>query len=401
MIRLNTIFSALLGFLLLANPNVLLAQSTSDNLLSKEEKKAMRAENKQAKIDSGKLMVSPLAGPGYTPELGFLIGGGALFSWRTDKEDLNLTRSNMPAMLSFTSTGAVTLNLRPSTFWNGDNLRVNANFWIKNMPDNYWGVGFNTNNSTDEDEDVTGFQRMWIDLAMEGLFKVQDDLFIGPNYSLTYTKGSELSNWVANDAYFSYYNLRPFNMGVGATVRYDSRDLPANAWEGVYLDFEMTQYGHYLGGENNYNMILLDYRQYQRINQQDGRILAWQLCSRNTFGDVPYNELSQLGNPFDLRGYPWGKYRNKGKAYAMAEYRHTFKKKTGDLSKIGAVAWLAGGFVYNTDGDPLISDAKNGVLPNAGVGFRYELQERMNLRLDFGVGREGLKGFYFNINETF
>lgn len=391
-------FRWLIALVFLAAPMLGVAQSTE---LSKEEKKEARAEKKQTKLDSGRLMVSPLAGPGYTPELGVLIGGGALFSWRTDKDDLKLTRSNMPVMLSFTSTGAITLNMRPTTFWNDDNLRINANFWIKNMPDNYWGVGFDTNNATDENENITAYQRFWVDLTSEVLFKVQQDLYIGPNLNINYTEGSELTDWVASDEYFSYYNERPFNMGLGATVRYDSRDLPANAWEGLYLDLEMTQYGKYLGGDNTYNMLMLDYRQYTRLGGKDGHILAWQVCSRNTFGDVPYNELSQLGNPFDLRGYPWGKYRNKGKAYAVAEYRHTFKKSTGDLSKIGAVAWLGGGMIYNTDGDPLVLDAPNGFLPNAGIGFRYELQPRMNLRLDYGFGRDGLKGFYFNINETF
>ncbi|MFV0521939.1 MAG: BamA/TamA family outer membrane protein [Mangrovibacterium sp.] len=391
-----------LTFCFIASPYTSLAQkNSSKNEPGKEEKQAARAIRKQKKLDSGKLMVSPLAGPGYTPELGFLIGGGALFSWRTDKNDLSLTRSNMPVMLSFTSTGAITLNMRPTTFWNNDNLRINGNFWFKKMPDNYWGVGFNTNQAIDEDKDVTAFERTWLDIAVEALFKIKDDLYFGPNYSLNYTEGSNLSDWVAHDNYFAYYNDHPFNMGIGATFRYDSRDLPANAWEGKYFDVEFTQYGHYLGGNNNYNMLLVDYRQYTRINHKDGRILAWQVCSRNTFGDVPYNELSQLGNPFDLRGYPWGKYRNKGKAYAVVEYRHTFKKKSGDLSKYGAVAWVGGGTVYDTDNDPLITDKGTGFLPNGGIGFRYELQPRMNLRLDYGIGRNGLHGFYFNINETF
>ncbi len=400
--KITLILLVLLTNLMLNPSNWAIAQNTStDKELSKEEKQAARVVKKQEKLDSGKLMVSPLAGPGYTPELGFLIGGGALFSWRTDKDDLSLTRSNMPMMLSFSSTGAITLNLRPTTFWNNDNLRINANFWLKNMPDNYWGVGFDTNQATDANDNVTAFERTWLDLAAEALFKVNDNLFIGPNYSLNYTKGSNITDWIAQDEYFMYYNERPFNMGIGATIRYDSRDLPANAWEGKYFDLEFTQYGHYIGGNNNYNLLLLDYRQYTRINHQDGRILAWQLCTRNTFGDVPYNELSQLGNPFDLRGYPWGKFRNKGKAYGVVEYRHTFKKKSGDLSKYGAVAWVGGGTIYNTGNDPLIDDAPTGFLPNTGIGFRYELQPRMNLRLDFGVGRDGLQGFYFNINETF
>jgi hypothetical protein len=41
-----------------------------------------------------------------------------------------------------------------------------------------------------------------------------------------------------------------------------------------------------------------------------------------------------------------------------------------------------------------------GVLPNVGVGYRLEVQPRMNLRIDFGWGFETF-GFYFNFNEAF
>ena len=43
-----------------------------------------------------------------------------------------------------------------------------------------------------------------------------------------------------------------------------------------------------------------------------------------------------------------------------------------------------------------------GVLPNAGVGLRIEVQPRMNVRLDIGrnmVNKQNL--FYFNMTEAF
>ncbi|MFV0346367.1 MAG: BamA/TamA family outer membrane protein [Bacteroidales bacterium] len=378
------------------------AQEKSDKELSKEDKKEQRAAKKQKKLDSGKIMISPVAGPGYTPEMGLLIGGGALVSWRTDKSDLELQRSNMPVMLSYSTKGALSLNLRPSTFWMGDKLRINGNFWFKDMSDNYWGVGYETNNETEQSKDITEFNRKWVQFKIEGLRRVAAKLYAGLNFDLNYTKGSEETSWILSSPYYTFYNERPFNMGLGAIFRYDSRDLAANAWSGMYINGEMTQYGKYFGGDNTYTLLLLDYRQYTRINNKDGRILAWQVSTRNTFGDVPYAELSQLGNPFDLRGYPWGKYRNKGMAYAVLEYRHDFKKKTGGFSRHGAVLWLGSGMIYDTDNDPLIDHSgKNKVLPNAGIGYRFELQPRMNLRLDFGVGRNGVNGFYFNINEAF
>lgn len=51
------------------------SESITAQELSREEKKEKRKAKKQEKIESGKLMITPLAGPAYTPELGFTIAG--------------------------------------------------------------------------------------------------------------------------------------------------------------------------------------------------------------------------------------------------------------------------------------------------------------------------------------
>jgi outer membrane protein assembly factor BamA len=188
---------------------------------------------------------------------------------------------------------------------------------------------------------------------------------------------------------------------MGAVVRYDSRDVTVNAWKGLYLDAQALLYGPYLGGDNAYQMVMVDYRQYHRINHRDGRVLAWQMVSRMTFGEVPYGEMSQLGSPFGLRGYTWGQYRDKSMWYLMAEYRHTFLKGSGQLSRHGAVVWVGAGSIYDLEDNGYTSGAEtNRLLPNAGLGYRLEVQPRLNMRLDFGIGRK-TTGFYFNIVEAF
>jgi outer membrane protein assembly factor BamA len=183
--------------------------------------------------------------------------------------------------------------------------------------------------------------------------------------------------------------------------RFDSRDITVNAWRGLYLDAQAIFYGPTLGGDNAYQMAQVDYRQYRRINQRDGRVLAWQLVSRMTFGEVPYSEMSQLGSPFGLRGYTWGQYRDKSMLYLMTEYRHTFCRRDGSLSRHGMVTWIGAGSIYDLEpGGSGIGSPTNRWLPNVGVGYRLEVQPRLNMRLDFGIGRE-TTGFYFNIVEAF
>ncbi len=132
----------------------------------------------------------------------------------------------------------------------------------------------------------------------------------------------------------------------------------------------------------------------ESLRQMGQRLDALQAKSRLGVGNVPYGEMSQLGTLFDLRGYTWGRYRDKSMLFFIGEYRHMFNKRSGEMSKHGVVAWLGTGSVFDSP-----SGLKNW-LPNGGVGYRLEVQPRMNLRIDIGVGRE-TQGFYFNFNEAF
>lgn len=378
-----------------------IADSLSTRQQQKLEKKAVKVAKKAQKIAEGKFLISPLILPGYTPELQFAIGGGGIMSWTNNKQDKLLPRSNMPFSLALSTTGAFVVNLRPATHWASDNFRLNGDIWYKDMPDNYWGIGYLNGYKKPKSDSTTAYQRLWFQFRGDALYRVKGDLFAGLTFDVNYTKGSDESEGVANDPNYMEYNDKPFNTGIGPNVRYDSRDVPANAWEGLYLNAQALFYGSYLGGDNAYQMVLLDYRQYRKLNNMDGRIIAWQAATRMTFGDVPYGEMSQLGNPFDLRGYTWGRYRDKSMFFFLSEYRHTFSKPDGSLSKSGFVAWIGGGAIYDLEAVDFSSNTGTSRwLPNFGIGYRLELQPRMNLRLDLGMGRESV-GFYFNVMEAF
>ena len=85
----------------------------------------------------------------------------------------------------------------------------------------------------------------------------------------------------------------------------------------------------------------------------------------------------------------------------IAEYRQmintdrtTWVKRM--LNRLGFTAWAGCGFMWP---QPFRIE---GVLPNAGLGIRIEVQPRMNVRLDYG--RNFINGqnlFYFNMTEAF
>ncbi len=345
------------------------------------------------KIENGKPLFTPIVGPAYTPELGLAFAGGVMMSFKTNLKDSLLKRSSMPIMIGLSSTGAFFINSNLTSFWLQDKLRIYNNFVYKDMPDNYWGVGYDKAYNTPKSDTTTLYQKTWWQINPKILWQFSNNHFLGINIDINYTQGRNPSQVVANDPYYLKYNNKPFNSGLGLVYQYDSRDMPVNAWSGWFFELNATLYNEALGGNNNYQMLSLDYRKFIKIKRK-GQTLALHSKARLTRGNVPYGEMSQLGSPFDLRGYTWGRYRHENMFFIIPEYRHTFRKRDQSLSKHGTVAWVGTG----TLGEK-VSDFKSW-LPNAGIGYRYEIQPRMNVRFDVGIGKESM-GFYFNFNEAF
>lgn len=378
----------LVGIVVLNIPNSVYSQKPN-----KEEKKELRKARKQEKIDKGKMMIMPLAGPAYTPELEFTLAGGIMISFKTNPRDSLIQRSSAPAMVGVSSTGAFFVGAKFTSFWKQDKFRIYADLNFKKMPDNYWGVGYTEGYTTEKGDSTTAYTRTWWQVYPKFLWQFKKYLFVGPLLDFNYTKGSEASPGVSEDPYYKEYNNEPFNAGLGLVFQYDSRDIPVNAWKGIFLETSFGFYGGYLGGENTYQILNIDLRKYWPI-KRDGQTIAGQLRGRFGSGDVPYGEMSQPGTPFDLRGYTWGRYRDESMIYAIGEYRLMFKKKDGSLSAHGVVAWAGVGTLGET------VEQFGDWLPSIGIGYRLEVQPRMNLRIDIGFGIQ-TQGFYFNFNEAY
>lgn len=369
-----------------------ISEAQSQKLFS-EEWFAAKKEKKAKKEAEGRLMITPLAGPAYTPELEFTIAAGVMTSFKTDRADTVIQRSSMPIMFGASSTGAIFFNSKLTSFWKEDKLRIYSDFNFKDMPDHYWGVGYDEARYTDKSDSSTAYNRLWWQIYPKFLWQFKPSYFIGTVVDVNYTKGTDASIGVASDEYYQDFNGNPFNAGIGIIAQFDNRDIPVNAYKGVFVEGMAVWYGEYLGGENEYAIYGADIRKYWKV-KKEGRTLALQGRGRFGVGDVPYGEMSQLGTPFDLRGYTWGRYRNNTMLYGITEYRHMFYKSDGNISKHGVVGWVGAGTIGED-----VSQFEE-YLPNFGIGYRLEVQPRMNLRLDFGIGTE-TTGFYFNFNEAF
>ena len=347
-----------------------------------------------------------LGGPSFSPDFGFLVGGSALMTFRMNPKDTTMRRSVLPFAMAFIFKGGLNIQVKPQLFFKNDRFRIFGQFTYKNTQENFYGVGYSTNKNYERSDSTSQYRYSGVQINPWFLFRIKEtDWFIGPQIDLNYDKISSPAKHLAHQADYARAGgtesgYKNFSSGIGFLVTYDTRDIPANPYRGLYFDIRGLLYQKWLGSDNDFYRFELDYRQYKSVGER--KVLAWTVQTKNVFGNnIPLNKYVLSGTPFDLRGYYMGQYRDKSGHVALVEYRQMFNTDRSNWLKrivhhLGFVAWGGAGFMGP---NPVKIE---GVLPNAGLGLRIEVQPRMNVRLDFGrnfINRQNL--FYFNMTEAF
>ena len=307
--------------------------------------------------------------------------------------------------IAFMFNGGINLFSKPQLFFKGDRFRIFGKFSYKNTEENFYGIGYNTNKDYVRSDSTSKYRYSGVQINPWFLFRLgNSNIFAGPQIDINYDHLTEPGKFLADEPSYkeaggTANGYNNFNSGLGFLLTYDSRDVPANAYHGMYLDFRGMMYAKFIGSDQTFYRLEIDYRQYKSLGKR--RVLAWTAQTKNVFGNVPLTQYALTGTPFDLRGYYMGQYRDKSSHVVMAEYRQMLNTDRSTrlkrmLNHIGFVAWTGCGFMGPTPGKI------EGVLPNYGVGLRIEVQPRMNVRLDLGkntVNNQML--FYFNMTEAF
>lgn len=374
--------------------------STTTTILTKKELHRQRVAQRNFHYNI-------LGGPSYTPDFGVLIGGSALMTFRMNPKDTTMRRSVVPMALAFMfEGGGLNLMVKPQLFFKDDKFRIFGVLNYKNTRENFYGIGYNTNKNYERSDSTSQYRYSGFQVNPWFLFRMgKSDIFFGPQIDISYDKLSEPAKYLPQQADYAAAGgdengYKNFSSGIGFLLSYDTRDIPANPYRGTYVDLRGIMYQKWLGSDKNFYRLELDYRQYKSVGQR--KVLAWTLQSKNTFGrHIPLTKYALSGTPFDLRGYYMGQYRDKSSHVALLEYRQMFNIDRSTwlkriTSHLGYVAWGGVGFMGPTPGKI------EGVLPNAGLGLRIEVQPRMNVRFDYGrnfVNKQSL--FYFNMTEAF
>ena len=304
----------------------------------------------------------------------FKIGGG---------KDTNVRTSNISMPLVITQLKQYVFWLqynlifpRENLFWRGVNI-------VQRFNEYYYGIG---NEAKSADKELIEYNLMRINQRL--LFRAYKRHFIGPQYQAYYTwnlTGKEVlarEGTVGNKGYFS--------SGLGASYFYDSRDNIVASYSGTFVDIGTYLYAKAFGSDYLFTNTIIDLRKFVEIRKNN--ILAFQLFGSLNEGDVPFMQIAHIGGPNNMRGYYFGRYRDKILTTFQAEYRLPL------FWKFGMVAF---GGVGNVAKDFQVYDFNN-IKIAGGTGLRYLINkyERVNIRFDVGFTNEGMN-FYLNVGEAF
>ena len=351
-----------------------------------------------AEIERKNFKIMPYIAPSYSPETEWLISAGGLITFKTFKDKL-LNLSSIPFSVGYSSNGSFSVRALNVIYWKNDNIRTVGEFQLRDMPDNYWGVGYDKGNTVPQSDTTTAYTRNYWRFYQRVMFRTSKKIFVGLVIDVNRTRAINMNALMQQDEDILADGHDIFNTGLGFEVNYDSRDFVQNAYEGMFISGIFTAFNKFLGGDTNYNIVDLDYRQYKSIIRKR-RTLAWQVKSRFTFsGSTPWADKSMLGGMDNMRGYTMGRFRDDNMVFTTLEYRHMFQRKKLNKSnnynsRFGYVVWLGTGSVA-----PTFNKLTNW-LPNGGIGLRGELQPRMNIRIDYGIAK-GESGVYITFSEVF
>ena len=329
-----------------------------------------------------KFDVNFIGGPFYSSDMKFGLGVVGAGLYRMNGCSGDMQPSNVSLFGSVSTVGFYMLGIRGNNLFPEDNYRLNYTMFFYSFPSYYWGIGYDNNN---DDKNKTKIDRFQASMKAEFLFKVARNLYVGPAVVWDYAKAGNVS--AQELLLFDGMSLIQRNYGVGASIQYDTRDFITNASKGVYIYLAQMLRPSWLGNDNKFSTTEFTVRGYKKVWK--GGILAAELDSRFNFGNPSWALMAELGGSNSMRGYYEGRYRDKHSIEVQLELRqHVWRRN-------GITIWAGLGNVFHD------KRTFKKILPNYGVGYRWEFKKRVNVRLDLGFGKSGQNGFIFNINEAF
>lgn len=319
-------------------------------------------------------------------ETGWSAGVAGSMTFRLSKDTTSRT-SNLQVLAMYSLKKQMVVAVNGSQYDKNEKYILNEQVSFSSFPDKFWGLG---KYSADDSSEPYKFKQFYIYLHL--MRKLGRHFFGGLLFefqdvkNVTYLAGGLFDQQQVVGRYG--YKIA----GLGMSFTYDSRNDAFAPDKGNFAQVYFNHFDTYAGSDYNYTNLVFDLRKFIPIRKKN--VLALQAYAfGNTGKEVPLRSLANFGGTNTMRGYYAGRYRDLNQMIFQAEYRFPLYKR------FGAVAFGGYGDVGKNFTDYSIGDFKYSF--GAGLRFALTKNEKLNLRLDYGIGQGKNSGLYFQLGEAF
>ena len=339
---------------------------------------------KDSSSGSHHTLILPLVARSIETNWSFGVVGA--FTFHINSEDIRTRTSNMQALVLYTLRHQFVAAINGSIYFPGEKFILNHQLSYSYFPDDFWGLG---KIAPDSNREHYSYKQFYVYLHPQYL--LGNNIFIGLLYEyqrvfdVQYPQGGlfDKENVLGRKGYHV--------SGLGLSLTYDTRNNAFSPDKGVLMQFYFNHFDPIFASGYNYTNFVLDLRKFIRTYRQ--QVVALQVYTFLNLGEVPIRSLASIGGANSMRGYYDGRYRDKNKIVFQAEYRAPL------FWRIGAVAFGDFGNIGAQLSDLNFQQLKY----SYGAGIRVALNkvEKLNLRLDYGIGSSSSHGFYLQLGEAF
>lgn len=336
----------------------------------------------------------------YQQETGFAAGAAILPVWRFGT-DTTVRKSNVRLIAWLSQKKQTTLQLTHNIFTPGEKFFFSGELSYYDLAFDYFGVG----NNTDIDY-KSEIQYPLVVFDEKALIRTVPNLFLGLRYRFTDLGTVENRNEGDLLGPYSFLSSQERSgyttSGLGPALLYDGRDNVLATYRGNFVDAHMLFNGDALGSDYRFTRYQLDARHFNPLFGTNNTILALQFLGQYHSGNVPFRELGGMGatlggslynNAYLMRGIYEARFRDRQFSTFQAEIRQKlfWRFDIAGFLGVGQVGYKLSD--YELDGTKFAG--------GGGLRFRFNRRDRLNIRLDYGVGSGGNSGIIFAVGEAF
>jgi len=343
-----------------------------------------------------KIYKSIFPAAGYTLQTGFGVTTVLSIGFNTDTLPTNKV-SHLLSSISYTEYNQFIFPVALNLFTSNNKFNLIIDYRFLNYPSTTYGLGAHT---TENNAYTLNFKN--IKLHQTVLKKIYKELYAGIGfYYDRYLSITEVNPPAGVRTSFEKYgnNKTENASGIALRVLFDSRKNQINPKNGNYANITYRPNYTFLGSDNNWQSLQIDYRKYIHLPSGSNNILALWSFNWLTIGNSkpPYLLLPSTGwdDQYNTgRGYIQSRFRAKNMMYLEAEYRFAITSNG-----------LLGGVVFaNAQSfSKTFSNQLSFISPAVGLGLRAKINKNSNTNfcIDYGLGMNGSKGLFLNIGEVF